>query len=134
MKADTMGRIKTRLRMVEEFAKLVDDAEARGDTTVNVPLVLAMVAAGCARNGVRPRQGRGGAVRSRKAESAREIAMKEARERGLLRRHRAEAKAMGRFNPLSWARKETANVVYQRMKDLGVAHPPAIETIMKWKF
>jgi len=60
-KADTMGRVKTRLRIVEEFAKLVVDAEARGDTTVAVPLVLAMVAAGCARNGVRPRQGRGGA-------------------------------------------------------------------------
>ena len=99
VKADTMGRIKTRLRMVEHRLR-------------ELPLV----------------------ERSRKAESAREIAMKEARERGLLRRHRAEAKAMGRFNPLSWARKETANVVYQRMKDLGVAHPPAIETIMKWKF
>ena len=128
-----MGRVKTRLRMVEEFAKLVDDAAARGDTTVAVPLVLAMVAAGCARNGVRPRQGRGGAVRSRKAESAREIAMKEVPE--LKQRYLAEAKATGAHqNPRSWARQETAKAVYQRMKDLGVAHPPAIETIMKWKF
>ena len=130
-----MGRIKTRLRMVEEFAKLVVDAEARGDTTVNVPLGLAMVTTGCARNGVRPHQGRSGAVQSRKAESARETVIKEARELGLLHRHRAEAKAMGRRNPLNWAHKETAEWARRRMQELGVANPPAATTIMKkWKF
>jgi hypothetical protein len=126
-----MGRLKTRLRMVEEFAKLVADAEARGDTTVAVPLGLAMVAAGCARNGVRPHQGRGGADLSRKEEAARETVMKEAP--AIRQRYRLEARAAGKHNPLVWAREQTAEKLRQRMEDLG-ANPPAVTTIMKSKF
>ena len=57
----------------------MDDAAARGDTTVAVPLVLAMVAAGCAqkRRASSPRAGRRRPVAQ--GESAREIAMKESR-------------------------------------------------------
>ena len=130
-----MGRLKTRLRLVEEFAELAVAAEARGDTTVTVPLALALFVRECARNGVRPHQGRGGANLPRKEESAREIARKEARELGLLGRHRAEAKAMGRENPLNWAREETAKWVVRRTRELGGANPPDITTIVKkWKF
>jgi hypothetical protein len=41
---------------------------------------------------------------------------------------------MGRRNPRRWAREETAKAVQQKMRELGVANPPAVATIMKRKF
>ena len=57
--------------------------------------------------------------------------MKEAPQ--LFSRYLAEAKGRRR-NPHSWAREEAAKAVQKRMRELGVANPPAVTTIMKkWK-
>jgi len=53
----------------------------------------------------------------------------------LKQRYLAEAKATGAHqNPRSWAHEETAKALRHLMIDLGAAKPPAVKTIMKWKF
>ena len=129
-------RLQMRQLHVEEFAKLVADAEARGDDAVRppLPLPLAKAIVACAVNGVRPHQGRSGAFKSQADEDARETAVREARERGLCRQYLADANATGtQRNPRSWARQKTAEDVRQRMIELGVRSPPDVATIMKWK-
>jgi hypothetical protein len=134
MRVDSKRRKRLQMRQlnVEEFAKLVAAAIARGDAAVSVPLDLAKAIATCAANGVRLHQGRSGAFKSQADEHARETAMKEAPQ--IKARYLAEARATGRRNPLSWAREKAAKDLQQRMRELGMATPPAVTTIMKRKF
>jgi hypothetical protein len=123
--ADTKqrGRIETRQRAVEEFEQLVA-------ASATLPKPMATIVASCARDGIRRRQGRGGAYLSQAEKLTRETAMQEVPE--LLRNYRAEANATGK--PRGWAREETAKAVHRRMKELGSDAPPAVATIRKWKF
>jgi hypothetical protein len=134
MRGDSKRRKRLQMRQlkVEEFERLVVGAETRGDDAVVVPLPLAKVVASCAAAGVRRDQGRSGKFKSQADEDACEAALREAAQ--LVRQYLDEARAMGRRNPRRWAREETAKAVQQKMRELGVANPPAVATIMKRKF
>jgi hypothetical protein len=119
--ARRQGRVKTRERAVDGFEKHFVDM---------LPVPMGQIVADCARAGIR-RGGRSGAILSHAEELARATAMKEAPE--LVKRFRAEARAIGRRNPRRWAREETAKVLQQRITELG-GKPPAVKTIMGWKF
>jgi hypothetical protein len=136
MRVDSKHRKRLQMRQlnVEEFARLVAAAAARGWTnTVVVPLSLAKAIVTCAENGVRPHQGRGGTFRSQADETADETAMREAGP--LARQYLAEAKATGEHrNPRNWAREKAAQVVRQKMYELGMTAPPSVSTIMRRKY
>jgi hypothetical protein len=121
--ADTKRRslLETLQYLVDEFTK----------TAPTLPQPGGGIILDAARRGLRKGQGRSGAALSHTEKLARATAMKEAP--ALLKRFRAEARAVGQHNPLRWAREETAKVLRQRMTELG-AKPPHVKTIMKWKF
>ena len=131
LSTDTEHRdaIDTRQIAVEEFTALVDNAAGNA---VTVTGTTAEIIRASAKAGMRRGLGRGGARLSHADKLARKAAMKEAP--ALFAKHFAEAKATGAHqNPRSWAREQTAEELRQVMEDLG-AKPPAVETIMKWKF
>jgi hypothetical protein len=125
MTVDTkhQGRVETRQRTVEEYIANWADL---------LPPPMGAILASCARAGVRPGQGKGRAFLPQANKLARETVLKEAPE--IFQQHFAEAKASGAHrSPRKWARERTAEVLHQRMRELGVKTPPAIATILKWK-
>ncbi len=113
------NRRETRQRAVEEFEKLMPH--------LPLPQPMAAIVANCARAGMYLRQGKGRAFLRQEDKVARETALKEASHR--LPQYRAKAKAEGK--PRSWPREQAARYARGRMRELGVASPPSIQTILK---